>query len=55
MALIPASRSERRAELIGILPSGRALLVGWERMNGANDLAYQKHFLPLLASLKLLK
>ena len=38
-----------------ILPSGRALLVGWERMNGANDFSYQKYFLPLLASLRLRK
>jgi hypothetical protein len=36
-----------------VLPSGRALLVGWDRMNGANDLSYQKYFLPMLGSFKL--
>ncbi len=38
-----------------VLPSGRALLVSWERMNIANDLSYQKYFLPMLSSFRLSK
>ena len=37
------------------LPSGRVLLVSWERSAGRNDFSYQKYFLPMLSSLKLLK
>jgi len=36
------------------LPSGRVLLIGWNRMVGRNDFSYQKYFLPMLASLRLL-
>jgi hypothetical protein len=41
-----------------ILPSGRAVLISWERMNPEdtpNDFSYQKYFLPLLASFKSVK
>jgi hypothetical protein len=37
------------------LPSGRVLLVSWDRMAGANDFSYQKYFLPMLSSFRLLK
>jgi hypothetical protein len=37
------------------LPSGRALLISWDRMTGGNDFSYQKFFLPMLSSFKLLK
>ena len=36
------------------LPSGRVLLVSWERMVGGNDFSYQKYFLPMLSSFRLL-
>jgi hypothetical protein len=38
-----------------VLPSGRVLLVGWERQNGANSFSYQRYLLPMLATFKLLK
>lgn len=38
-----------------ILPSGRALLIDWERMNIANNLSYQNYFVPMLSSFKLLR
>jgi hypothetical protein len=38
-----------------VLPSGRVLLVGWERQNGANTFSNQRYLLPMLASFKLLK
>lgn len=37
------------------LPSGRVLLVSWDRMAGGNDFSYQKYFLPMLSSFKSLK
>jgi hypothetical protein len=37
------------------LASGRVLLVSWERMTGGNDFSYQKCFLPMLSSFKVLK
>jgi hypothetical protein len=37
------------------LPSGRVLLISWEREAGRNDFSYQKYFLPILSSFKLLK
>ena len=37
------------------LPSGRVLLVSWDREAGGNDFSYQKYFLPMLSSFKLLK
>jgi hypothetical protein len=37
------------------LPSGRVLLISWNRMTGGNDFSYQKFFLPMLSSFKLLK
>jgi hypothetical protein len=37
------------------LPSGRVLLVSWDREAGGNDFSYQKYFLPLLSTFKLLK
>jgi hypothetical protein len=37
------------------LPSGRVLLISWDRMTGANDFSYRKYFLPMLSSFKLLK
>ncbi|MHB8710555.1 MAG: hypothetical protein ACYC6X_03345 [Minisyncoccota bacterium] len=38
-----------------VLPSGRVLLISWERMNIANDFSCQKYLLPMLSSFKLLK
>ena len=38
-----------------ILPGGRILLVSWLRNLGRNDFSYQKYFLPMLSSFKLLK
>lgn len=38
-----------------VFPDGRALVIDWERMNGANDFSYDKYFLPMLASCKSLK
>lgn len=35
------------------LPSGRVLLISWERMVGRNDFSYQKYFLPMLSSFRL--
>jgi len=37
------------------LPSGRVLLVSWDREAGGNDLSYQKYFLPMLSSFKMLQ
>ena len=37
-----------------ILPSGRALLIQWNRMNIANDYSYRNYFLPILSSFKML-
>jgi hypothetical protein len=37
------------------LPSGRVLLVSWDREAGGNDFSYQKYFLPMLSTFKLLK
>jgi hypothetical protein len=37
------------------LPSGRVLLISWEREAGSNDFSYQKYFVPMLSSFKLLK
>jgi len=37
------------------LPSGRVLLVSWDREAGGNDFSYQKFLLPMLSSFKLLK
>jgi hypothetical protein len=37
-----------------LLPSGRALLVEWNRMNVANDFSYQNYLQPMLSSFKLL-
>jgi hypothetical protein len=37
------------------LPSGRVLFVSWDREAGGNDFSYQKYFLPMLSTVKLLK
>jgi hypothetical protein len=37
------------------LPSGRVLFISWNRMAGGNDCPYQKYFLPMLSSVKLLE
>lgn len=37
------------------LPSGRVLLVSWDREAGDNDFSYQKYFLAMLSSFKSLK
>ncbi|HTR48538.1 MAG TPA: hypothetical protein VMM16_14245 [Verrucomicrobiae bacterium] len=37
------------------LPSGRVLLVSWDREAGGNDFSCQKYFLPMLSSFKMLK
>jgi len=37
------------------LPSGRVLLVSWDREAGGNAFSYQKYFLPMLSTFKLLK
>jgi hypothetical protein len=33
----------------------RVLFISWEREAGSNDFSYQKYFLPMLSSFKLLK
>jgi hypothetical protein len=37
------------------LPSGRVLLVSWDREAGENDFSYQKYLLPMLSRFQLLK
>jgi hypothetical protein len=37
------------------LPDGRVLFISWNRMAGGNDCPYQKYFLPILSSVRLLK
>jgi hypothetical protein len=37
------------------LPSGRVLLVSWDREAGDNDFSYEKYFLAMLSTFKLLK
>ena len=51
----PCKLSEEAGGAYRTLPSGRVLLVSWDRMTGGNDFSYQKYFLPMLSSFKLLK
>ena len=51
----PCKPFEEEGAVYRTLPSGRVLLLTWDREVGGNDFSYQKYFLPLLSSLKLLK
>jgi len=51
----PCKLFEEQGAAYRTLPSGRVLLVSWERSVGSNDFSYQKYFLPMLSSFKLLK
>ena len=51
----PCELFEEEGAAYRTLPSGRVLLVSWERSAGRNDFSYQKYFLPMLSSFKLLK
>lgn len=51
----PCKSSEELGAAYRTLPSGRALLVSWDREAGDNDFSYQKYFLPMLSTFKLLK
>lgn len=45
---------EEEGAVYRLLPSGRVLLVTWDREVGSNDFSYQKYFLPMLSTFKLL-
>jgi hypothetical protein len=51
----PCKPFEEEGAAYRTLPSGRVLLVSWDRETGGNDFSYQKYFLPMLSSFKLLK
>jgi hypothetical protein len=51
----PCKPFEEEGAAYRTLPSGRVLLVTWDRETGGNDFSYQKFFLPMLSSFKLLK
>jgi hypothetical protein len=51
----PCKPFEEEGAAYRTLPSGRVLLVSWDRETGGNDFSYQKFFLPMLSSFKLLK
>src|ERR1700726_3959659 len=51
----PCELFEEEGAAYHTLPSGRILLVSWERSAGRNDFSYQKYFLPMLSSFKLFK
>jgi hypothetical protein len=51
----PCELVEEEGAAYRTLPSGRLLLVSWDREAGGNDFSYQKYFLPMLSSFKLLK
>ena len=51
----PCKPFEEEGAAYRTLPSGRVLLVTWDRETGGNDFSYQKYFLPMLSSFKLLK
>ena len=51
----PCELFEEEGAAYRTLPSGRVLLVSWDRETGGNDFSYQKYFLPMLSSFKLLK
>ena len=51
----PCKIFEEEGAAYRTLPSGRLLLVSWDREAGGNDFSYQKYFLPMLSSFKMLK
>jgi hypothetical protein len=51
----PCKLFEEEGAAYRTLPSGRLLLVSWDREAGGNDFSHQKYFLPMLSSFKLLK
>lgn len=51
----PCKPFEEEGAAYRTLPSGRVLLVSWDRETGSNDFCYQKYLLPMLSSFKLLK
>jgi hypothetical protein len=51
----PCKPFEEEGAAYRTLPSGRVLLVSWDRETGGNDFTYQKYFLPMLSTFKLLK
>jgi hypothetical protein len=51
----PCKSFEELGAAYRALPSGRVLLVSWDREAGGNDFSYQKYFLPMLSTFKLLK
>jgi len=51
----PCKILEEEGAAYRTLPSGRLLLVSWDREAGGNDFSYQKYFLPMLSSFKMLK
>jgi hypothetical protein len=51
----PCKPFEEEGAAYRTLPSGRVLLVSWDRETGGNDFSYQKYFLPMLSSFKLLR
>jgi hypothetical protein len=51
----PCKSFEELGAAYRTLPSGRVLLVSWDREAGGNDFSYQKYFLPMLSTFKLLK
>jgi hypothetical protein len=50
----PCKIFEEEGAAYRTLPSGRLLLVSWDREAGGNDFSYQKYFLPMLSSFKML-
>jgi hypothetical protein len=51
----PCKSFEELGAAYRTLPSGRVLLVSWDREAGGNAFSYQKYFLPMLSTVKLLK
>lgn len=51
----PCKTFEEEGAAYRRLPSGRVLLVSWDREAGGNDFSYEKYFLPILSSFELLK
>jgi hypothetical protein len=51
----PCALFEEEGAAYRTLPSGRLLLVSWDREVGGNDFSYQKYLLPMLSSFKMLK
>jgi hypothetical protein len=51
----PCKIFEEEGAAYRTLPNGRLVLVTWDREAGANDFSYQKYFLPMLSSFKMLR